>query len=283
MKIFLTGGTGYIGCKLIKELNSSEHEIFQINRSLIKKNQHNLFKYDGTISSLQNAIKFIMPDMIIHLASMVTNSPDSSQLEEFVDSNLKLPSQLLEVMKENGLRKIIVMSTAWQNYEINNQYTLSKQYQEDLLKFYSNNYGIEGISLRIPDVYGPDDSRPKIINLLKSSQNIKNKLEMSKGEQELDLLYIDDVIDGLQLIISESQNYFNGFNIYSLSSLKPIKLKLLVQLIENKISKKPLNVSLGLKEYRPNEIMKIKKPKNLLHNWKPKTDLLSGLIKTFDE
>ena len=71
MKIFLTGGTGFIGSNLINELNKKNHKIFAtINKS--KKTAVSLTKQPVWINSSIDKIKlkdFKKIDLVIHLAS----------------------------------------------------------------------------------------------------------------------------------------------------------------------------------------------------------------------
>ena len=78
------------------------------------------------------------------------------------------------------------------------------------------------------------------------------------------------------------KNKLNGFNTYTVSSKKPLKLRLLVKKL-NEVLDKNLKVKIGAKKYRKNEAMKPIKKINNYPGWKPKIDLIKTLKKIFDD
>ena len=207
-KAIVTGATGYIGANLTRRLVESNIAVGIIKRSSsnmiriddVKKNL-SVFDYDGTTESLIKAMKEFQPDVVFHLASSVIARHKTEDIEKMINSNVLFGRQLLEAMKINGINKIVNTSTAWQGsdsvrFNAVSLYTVLKQSFEDILLFYANLYGIKSISLRLPDTYGPNDSRSKILNLVHRVAQTDETLKMSAGEQEMDIVYIDDVVDG---------------------------------------------------------------------------------------
>ena len=129
---------------------------------------------------------------------------------------------------------------------------------------------------RLPDIYGPNDKRSKILNLIKNTARKETLLKMSPGEQELDLVFIDDIVEGFiqsSKVVEQTEQYFN---VYALSSRKPIKLKEIAKLFES-VNDTKVNIEWGALDYRENEIMKVNIPNNILPAWESKIPLEVGL------
>ena len=90
--------------------------------------------------------------------------------------------------------------------------------------------------------------------------------------------------DVVELILSICKDIDNkklkGFNYYTVSSKKPIKLRKLINKINTELNGK-LKVKIGAKKYRSSEAMKkINKIKNY-PGWKPKLNLVKEILKIF--
>ena len=78
-------------------------------------------------------------------------------------------------------------------------YAATKQAFQDILQFYCEVRGLRAVTLELPDTYGPDDKRPKLFSLLDRVARSGETLQMSPGEQLLDLLHVDDVVHGYEV------------------------------------------------------------------------------------
>src|SRR5690606_23561143 len=81
-------------------------------------------------------------------------------------------------------------------------YAATKQAFESILAFYQETAQLGAITLTLFDTYGPEDRRSKLLPLLVRMKPDDEPLEMSPGEQKIDLVYIDDVIDAYLLAAS---------------------------------------------------------------------------------
>lgn len=289
-RAMVTGATGYIGANLVKklvELNISVSIIKRPKSDLARlseiEGELSIYNYDGSTDSLIKAMNEFKPDVVFHLASTVIARHKTQDLEEMISSNILYGTQILESMKISGVCNIINTSTSWQlanglKYNPYSLYTALKQSFEDIILFYTNVYPIKSISLRLPDVYGPNDNRTKVLNLIHKASNTSEILKMSAGNQEMDILYIDDIVNGFissSILLDTTEE---KFNVYSLSSLDPISLKNIVRLYV-KINEVSVNIEWGALAYRSNEIMNIVLPDNVLPNWNQKVFLEEGLRK----
>ena len=94
-------------------------------------------------------------------------------------------------------------------------------------------------------------------------------------------IIIQDVLELILLICKDiDDKKLTGFNYYTVSSKKPIKLRKLINKINTELNGK-LKVKIGAKKYRSSEAMKkIDKVKNY-PGWKPKVNLVKEILKIF--
>lgn len=296
----ITGATGYIGSNLLEALVNENWRITIIVRKnssfdYIKKIKDRIaiFEYDGCIEKLTMLFSKIKPDIVFHIASKVVIQHSASDIDDMLESNIRFGTQLLEAMVKTGTVNIVNTGTSWQHYqnaEYNpvNLYAASKQAFMAILQYYSESSGIRSITLELFETYGPNDKRCKIINLLIESHKNNLNLDMTPGEQELDFVFIDDVIRGYMtaanILIDEEIEKIN--KIFSICTNKPIKLKELVNLYE-KINNIKLPINWGGRPYRKREVMKVCDRGIVLTGWKPKIQLEEGLnrlkLKKFED
>lgn len=284
--ILITGGNGYIGSHLVKKLIDLQNRVI-----VIKRTNSNLEYLDGYLDkitfynyldNLQSVLEIFKkekPKYVLHLASKSFYDYNSFDIDEIINSNIKFGMYILEAMSQYEGTIFINAASWWQNKidednKPNNLYSATKQALEEILKFYSERRKIKTISLRLPDVYGLDDRRNKILNLIKYLPQGK-KILLTKGEQEMDLLYIDDVINGFIMAIRVAETMKNFFEVYCLTSGRKIELKKVVE--EISLYKKDVIFAWGEIPYRKDEIMKITIPKKVLPIWKPKISLEKGI------
>lgn len=288
-KIFVTGATGFIGSNLVKALVEKEYEVYVLvkknsNMMLIEnvKDKIHIFEYEEDIQSLIEYFEKVSPDLVIHLASLFLSDHKTEDVENLIKSNILLGTQILEAMTKSNTKNIINTSTSWQHYNNENYnpvclYAATKQAFEDILKYYVEAKKISAINLTIFDTYGANDVRNKIINKLYEISNTGECLNMSYGEQEIDLIYIADIIDAYMNSIKkiEEDNISEKMVKYCLNSDNPRKLKEVVEIFE-RINNKKLNINWGMRPYRAREVMNTYTLGERLPGWKPKYTLEDG-------
>jgi nucleoside-diphosphate-sugar epimerase len=285
----VTGATGFVGSHLVRRLIKDGWKTHIITRASSSLTQLKdvvdkivIHPHDGTTSSMINIVKDAEPKIVFHLASFFLAQHTSEDIERLVQSNLLFGLQLAEAITLQGVTKLINSGTSWQHYENKDYnpvclYAATKQAFEDMLKFYVEASELKVINLKLFDTYGPDDPRPKLFSLLKKVADEKTELAMSPGEQLIDLVYIDDVIDGyLQAARRLMGNKVSGVEEYAVSSVNPISLKELVTIYERTIGKR-LPIKWGGRTYRQREMMVYWNKGTRLPGWKPKVGLVEGI------
>ena len=251
-KVLILGGFGFIRTNLTEELiNRGEYEIYIFeainaiiqNPDLLKKTK---VYYDDfhNIEDFEVIFKEQLIDTVIHLIN--TNNPSSSNTNIIFDikSNLINTINLLNIMLKYNCKNIVFLSSGGTIYgvskERNNKkeadlknpissYGIVKLTIEKYLHLYNNLYGLNYLILRPSNPYGEYHYSQKqgIINVILKKVLNKETVEIwGDGSVVRDFIYVKDLV------------------------------KIIVELIENKIKNDIFNIGSG-KGYSINDIIEI--------------------------
>ena len=107
----------------------------------------------------------------------------------------------------------------------------------------------------IYDTYGEGDIRKKILNLFKENIKTNEELQMSPGDQIMDISHIDDVANGfINLIERVDSENINICQTLCASTGNRFKLKDLAKTFEQ-LSNFKLNIIWGARDHRVGEVM----------------------------
>lgn len=282
MKVLITGITGFVGSQLAEKLTNEGCIIAGLVRPNKKNENKLLYSYDRTFLSVKNAVDTFKPDVIIHLATTYTDN-DSDAIDSLASTNISLPLFLFEATKHSSV-KIICAGSYWQfgNQENDSPidiYSASKTAAERLVEYYALKEKRQAIFLYFYGIYGIHDKRGKILDYILQSIVENKKLELSPGEQKLNLVHINDVINALQIIIYDDTllpGKLHRFGVYSESSYT---LKEIISICQS-YSSSHVNVEFGAIPYRERELMEPQYPYPNVPGWNEKI-ILKDFIKNF--
>ena len=302
-RILITGAAGFIGWKtaefLLKEgfsvvgidnLNSYYDVRLKIWRKeqLEKYKNFRFFELDienyGALKVLFDTFNF---DVVINLAARAGVRYSMVNPHVYMKTNAQGTLNLLELMKEKGIKKFILASTSSlyagqpmpfkEDAPVNtpiSAYAASKKSAEVIAYTYYYLYGIDVSVLRYFTVYGPA-GRPdmSIFRFIKWIDERKPIQLFGDGTQARDFTYIDDIARGTILAMKDI-----GYEIINLGGGKnPISINTVIQEIEKLLGKK---AAIDYKPFQKTDLKEtwadIEKAKKLL-GWKPKIDLKEGL------
>lgn len=294
MKILLTGATGFIGQNLITLLLNkgySIHCIVRENSDTSKiDSKANIFRYDENIDSLIKYFEKELFDGLIHLASLFLAMHNKDDIGKLITSNIQFGTELLEASKQTKVKWFINTGTFWQHYENErynpvNLYSATKEAFENIAKYYMETSDLIFATIKLNDTFGPKDTRNKVFNLWAKIAKTNELLEMSEGEQIIDINYIEDVVSAYNVLInhlnSKNCNEFNNKE-YVLTNNEKCSLKDLSKIFEE-VTNSKLNIKWGGRTYREREVMIPYSNGITVPNWTQKYTLKEAIKKTIGE
>lgn len=293
-RILITGITGYIGSNLARHLLPN-CEVFGLVREPLNltylsdiQEKIRFFVYDGTPESISGALVAGRPDIVYHLATYYTGAHDLEHAPKLVSSNITLGAYLLEAMSVCGCSALVYASTVMAHYQGEeyrplNLYAATKQAFSDLLTYYTDTGLLRAVTLVLSDTYGPKDQRPKILNLVKKATQTGEKLALSDGKQDYDVVYIDDVVRAFQQAGEQLLNKLEWKNeTVQVVSPNPITLRETVKQMLS-INQLSLNAVWGQRSPPDREIRQAVRLYPTLPGWKPEVSLEEGLRRYIEQ
>lgn len=293
MKLLITGATGFIGTHLSKRLIKNGDSVSALVRPTSNFNsiakEVKVLEIPSTQMELESLFDREKFDGVIHLASSYMMAHKPEDIKQLIDSNITYGTKIVDAAANKNVRFFINTGSFVQHYNQLpyspiNLYAATKQAFQDILKYYIEASQINIITLELFNTFGPNDTRKKIFNLWDQISRTGESLDMSAGEQVIDISYIDNIIDGfchtIDLLDKDSKQSLNG-KTFTLPSAERMSLRELAKTFSETINR-PLNINFGALPYRPLEIMDpiYGQP---LPGWKPTVELKEGIKKTFSQ
>lgn len=289
MKILISGSTGFIGKHLIKRLKKNNDNIHAIVREstdtkLLKDEGIKYYVFKNDINNLVSFLELEKFDGIIHLASIFLPQHNPEGIKRLVDSNIYFATTLLESAVKTNVSWFINTGTFWQHYHDAdyspvNLYAATKQAFEDIAKYYIETTNIDFVTVKLNDTFGPNDTRPKIFNLWEKIRKSGERLDMSPGQQIIDISYIDNIVDGylrlVDLLSKDTERKLSGKS-FAIGSDQRMSLRKLAATYES-VTKSKLNINWGGREYRPREVMIPWTKGKKIPGWKPNISISEGI------
>ena len=279
MSILITGSTGFIGKALLERLLDLGESVAIIVRDKHKRKTHtNLTIIDINNDSFELELIKFNPQIVFHLAGCSTYAANKVDKLNLWDSNFLYGTKLLDVFSKLSIKTFVNFNTslAYNGLDIlpTNYYALTKSSFYDVLKYYARISTFSVYNLILYNVYGPQDKNKRVLNYILDSFKSENVIKLTPGNQVLDFIYIDDVIDLCIILIRKKP--IQSFEDIHVGTGKGMTLREVVNLIENKIGIKGSVVFGGL-SYRIDEKMYNVSPQKDHRLWKANTDFSKGI------
>ena len=247
MTTLITGGTGFVGANLVKDLASNGHTVVSMDLSAPDSLMHNF------ISEVASNISFVTGDIldqqfldniqstykidrIIHAAVYTVNqlNLEIERSREIIDINVMGTTNLLELARKAKVKRFLYISSgaAYGLAEEPDQtfnetsipqpdflYGITKYTSELLTRRYSELYGFSSASIRLSTPFGPMERVTNHRGVMSvfhqwTRSAIKgNAIEVSNPHTGRDYTYISDIADGVRTVLDAPELAHDLFNV----------------------------------------------------------------------
>ncbi len=247
-KVFITGGAGFIGYFISKELLSKGHEViiydaFMNYISPLESHypyylQLRLKDLEGKARIIRgdirhrgflvNSLKETNPDIVIHLAAIPIASVSNLFSEDTTQINLNGTITVLESLRViDSVKRFVYASSSFvygnfqrdpadENHPTNpiDLYGGTKLSGEILTTVFGKRFGIEYTIIRPSAVYGPTDCNRRVSQIFVENALKKQPLVLDNGGKgRVDFTYVEDTSQGFVLAAFSEKAKNEIFNI----------------------------------------------------------------------
>ena len=190
-------------------------------------------------------------DIVINLAAQAGVRYSIENPDAYIQSNIIGFFNILEACRNHPVKHFIYASSS-SVYGMNSKvpfsvndrtdepvslYAATKKSNELMAFTYSHLYNIKTTGLRFFTVYGPW-GRPDMAPILFAKAIMEEKpiKVFNNGNLERDFTYIDDIVEGIMLIIDSKKDTL--YSLYNIGNSKPINLMDFINILETELGKK---------------------------------------------
>ena len=302
-KVLVTGGAGFIGSHIVDALIAEDLEVYildnlysgkreNIAQHLLKKCFHFIKGDIRDRETIKRAVREV--DAVIHEAALVSVARSIEDPNLTNDVNVTGTLNLLKASLDAGVKRFIYASSAavyGETEKLPNRedaltkpaspYAASKLTAEKHCRAFYLTHGLETVSLRYFNVYGPrqtcDQYSGVITNFIRNISKSEPPIIYGDGEQTRDFVNVQDVVEATVLSLNRKSAVGEELNI---ATGEPTTINRLAEILLNITGKTDLKPKHT--DPRPGDIRQsyadISKAKKLL-GYVPKTPLKEGLTK----
>jgi UDP-glucose 4-epimerase len=251
MNILITGGTGFIGTKLLERLNNSDNKVFVITRKKIRSSGNiNYYSCDLKHFKLDEFMSYFSitsVDVIIYLAANIPTKQMNKEtyIDAIRSTSIPFLNFISQVSKE--VNRIIYASTIdvvgippEMNYSEDvtlnpiSAYGYAKLFNEEFLNSVNHKKDKEHLILRFSQVYGPGESKIRLIPIFLDLVLNNNTFKLyGSGNEKRRFLYVDDAVEIIHESITKKTS-----GTYNIAGSEIISINHLIETTEKLLNKK---------------------------------------------
>ena len=230
-KALVTGGAGFIGSNLIKQLVSKKIEVVSLDNYSTgsKSNEIQGVKYFNLDIEDIDKIQDKDFDICYHLAAQSRVQPSFEDPMDSVRDNVTGTMKIMEWAKNNNVKVIYAGSSSKHHDPSDSPYAMTKYLGEEICRLYKNSFNVKVEIARFYNVYGPleplDEKFGNVIGIWQAKVKKNEPLPIvGDGHQKRDFTHVFDIIDGLIKISSTEITHNDAWEIgtgvnYSINQL----------------------------------------------------------------
>ena len=271
MKIFLTGGTGFIGSNFIRKATDDGHSIIAIRRKKSTPKVNLISQPTWVEGDLESDFSAYLKncDIFVHMASYGVLDK-GGDLDEYLRWNVVATYNLCKQAYNSGIKKFIILGSCFEygragerfDYipttaplEPSTNYASSKAAASVLLYGWAVKKNVYMNIIRIFQVYGKGENNNRLWPSLRHAALNGRDFKMTKGEQIRDFILVDDVVSDIIQSLSFDKSISGSPKINNIGSGKPLSVHQFCSYWWKKWNAKG-ELIIGALPYRKDEVMR---------------------------
>jgi UDP-glucose 4-epimerase len=285
--VLVTGGLGYVGRHLVERLAAEGRDVVSYNRDFVADAGEGRVRFvQGELYDLPRLVRTLERfgvERIVHTAAM--SHPELSvelPITTFA-ANVDGTLHVFEAARMAGVRRIVCFSSesAYGNVagavredarlRPTTPYGVTKAAGEMLADVYCDLYGLDLVSLRITEIYGPGNKMPQYLRamILAAHAGRPYRLEAG-GEQRFHFVRVEDVVEGVVRAL-DAERY--GQRAYNLTGGPQLTLEQAAELVREAIPGAEIELGpgpiAGLDQHGPFDIEAARRDLGYEPRWPP--------------
>lgn len=300
IKVLVTGGAGFIGSHIVDRYIQEGYQVVVADNLSTgrRRNVHRgarFYRADIRGRWLERVFRRERPAVVSHHAAQM-NVRRSVQDPVFdAETNILGTLNVLQLAVRYGVRKVIFASSGGAVYgeperlpvaeshptRPSSPYGISKAVGDEYLRYFKDASGLEFVSLRYANVYGPrqdPDGEAGVVAIFAKKMLLGDQpLINGNGRQTRDYVYVDDVVEANVAALSKGAR-----GIYNVGTGKETSVSELFQLLADLINP---SIRPAHGPAKKGEQLRISLDSSRLHTeleWEPRVALKDGLARTVE-
>ena len=227
MRIFITGGNGFIGKSIVESLNNKENQITILDSQINQDLPSNIKQIKGDFRDKELLKEHLFDvDLVIHLAALLGVDLCEDLARETLDANGREACDFFDLCKKMKVKKIIYTSSSEIYGNVENakedsqvspksDYAIAKLYSERYLRSIASP-SFKAYVLRLFSIYGKNQRDDFVISRFMKLAKSNQKLNIyGLGDQIRAFCHISDLVNAINLCI----DYFSKIESFCLLNI----------------------------------------------------------------
>ena len=220
MKVLVTGGAGFVGTNLIKQLLKEGHQVISVDNyhTGLKSNHQPGAQYvEFDIRNIDDYSSWGEFDIVYHLAAIARIQPSFKEPYDYFTTNANATFKIAKYCSEKNIPLVFAGSSSHWSGKFKNPYTFSKDVSEEIIQLFQKHYGLKASIARFYNVYGPyhlkEGGYCTVIGKWEKCIEEQKPLTIyGNGNKRRDFTHIDDIVSAL-ILINEKQAWGHMFEL----------------------------------------------------------------------
>lgn len=250
--VFILGASGYLGGRLFNYLNNMNCNVYALLR---RTSIHGMLVKDKIAYTDENLVEFIVKHNISVVINMVANYGREGESDlDIIAANEFYPLKIIQDCLEAD-KEIVFINTDTSLPRETNVYSMSKSHFVNYVRLVTKKTKVSFLNIKLEHFFGPLEPKTRFISfLITSFLDNTAAINLTKGEQIRDFIYIDDVLSAY-LIILDNLDKIDYTQDLSLGSGIGFQVRELVTYVNSYCNNHNTELNFGALAYRDPEAM----------------------------